>query len=103
MGEVYWLDSFLSNYNIVKLIAIFFILGQLVALRNRDPKLSLHYQYASGVSIILMYLLNYTLFLLSGSVMLFSTLLLELILTLGVFIFPIVKYMDRQKKEVQHE
>lgn len=101
MGETYWLDTFLTSYNIVKLMAILFILGQGIALRDKNAKLSLHIQYAFIASFILVYALNYILFKLVGTTTLFSTLLLELVITAGVFTYPIMRFIDQKKKEVQ--
>lgn len=98
MGDIYWLDNFLMNYNIVKLMAVLFVLGQLIALRNRDAKLSLHLQFSFILSFIGVYALNYILFLTVGVAILYSTLLLEIVLTMGLFFYPIVRYIDRKNK-----
>ena len=102
MGEIYWLDRFLMDYNIVKLMAVLFILGQLIALRNRDARLSLHLQFSFILSFVGVYTLNYILFLTAGVIILYSTLLLELVLTMGLFFYPIVQYIDRKRK-IQQE
>ena len=103
MGNIYWFGEFITGYNIVKYMAVLFILGQLIALRNRDVKLSIHLQYSFISSFAGVYLLNYLLFLITGADILYSTLLLELILTTGIFFYSVAKYLDRQEKVQQKQ
>lgn len=77
------------------------MLSQLLALRYRNALLSLQFHYALTVSFAGVYLLNYILFKLLRGIILFSTLLLELSLVLGVFFFVLFRFIEKRKTEVE--